>query len=123
MLRKKKICKGCSTLQFLFGRGLCKKCYCIQHQKPIKKISEKQGEIIAEYKEVRKEFLTKNPYCKAKLQGCLKKANQVHHLKGKNSKEDWLNTEYFLPVCGICHEQIETMGKEVYELGFKIRRI
>lgn len=80
--RKKKICLNCNKEKFIFGKGLCDRCYKIQ-LKPIKKISEKQKSIVSEYKIVRAEFLRLNPLCKARLEDCTVSATDVHTKAGK----------------------------------------
>lgn len=120
--RKKKICLNCNEEKFIFGKGLCDKCYRIQ-LKPIKKISEKQKSIVSEYKIVRAEFLKSNPLCRARLEECTVIATDVHHLIGKSNREKYIDSRYFMPLCRSCHEKIERGGSWVYEMGFKLRRI
>lgn len=86
--RKKKICKSCETEKYLFGKGLCKPCYLRLNNKPINKISQKHKELLSEYTVIRKEFLESCNYiCKPNLENCTRKATEVHHMKGKVSKE------------------------------------
>lgn len=35
--RKKKVCKGCETLQYLFSKGKCRQCAAIDYKKPTSK--------------------------------------------------------------------------------------
>lgn len=121
--RKLKHCPGKDHMAYLFSGGLCKACWQAKKAKPIKKVSDKHKEILDLYKIVNGKFKEANPLCQAKLKGCTIHTESTHHKKGKNSKEDWLNVKYFMATCNHCHRIIEDMGEEVYELGFKIRRI
>ncbi|OPC53429.1 hypothetical protein [Elizabethkingia bruuniana] len=121
--RKKKICKSCETEKYLFGKGLCKPCYLRINNKPINKISQKHKELLSEYTVIRKEFLESCNYiCKPNLENCTRKATEVHHMKGKVSKELYLNPKYFLPTCSSCHKYIEEHPEFAYENGFSIKR-
>jgi len=70
-------------------------------RKVIAEVSEKMKGKLKTYKELRKEYLAKNPFCKARLQDCTGHAKHVHHLSGRGSK---LNAEEtFMAVCFNCH--------------------
>lgn len=118
-----KICEVENCSYRVFSKGLCKSHWNMKFGKPIRKISAKHQKTLDKYKIIRDDFMMRNPMCKANLKGCLKKSTQCHHIAGKNSIEDWLNTENFMALCESCHRQIEDGGEWVYELGFKIKRI
>ena len=118
----KKKCLDCGKYD-RFSKGLCLGCWKINHAKPIKKISEKHKKTISEYSIIRKSFLEKNPNCKARLKGCGIKATEIHHEKGKSSKEQYLNEADFLPVCRSCHTYIEENPEFAKEKGFSKNRL
>lgn len=130
--RKKKTCKGCKKEKYIFGYGLCKSCYNFKKsveysrnkpgRKPIKKISHKHRQTLKEYQPKRNKFLKNNPICQAHLNGCTLKATEVHHKKGKASKQLYLDASKWMSVCRNCHSIIENMGAKSYELGFKLYR-
>lgn len=70
------------------------------------------------YSQKRKEHLRKHPYCQIRLEGCTRKAYQVHHSakRGKNLN----NEETFLSACQECHDYVEfkMSAKERRERGF-----
>lgn len=68
----------------------------------IPKISAKVIVETKTYKQLRKEYLAKHPFCRAKLQGCTTKATQVHHISGRGSKLN--REETFMAVCFSCHK-------------------
>lgn len=73
------------------------------------------------YAKARKLYLSEHPYCEARLASCTGAATEVHHKKGRTG--DLLtDPTYFMAVCHTCHMEIEEMGAEVYERGFKIKR-
>ena len=122
--RKLKQCKGeCAEMKYLFSKGMCKSCWAKLHKKPINPISKSQQNILNEYKPIRKKFLEENPICQANVKCNGAEANQVHHQKKKNSKKDWLDTEYFLAVCHECHCWIETHPQEAKELGLSVSHL
>lgn len=122
--RKKKLCQGeCGEMQYLFSKGLCKSCWARLHKKPMNPMSEKHKKTIEEYKPIRKKFLEENPICMANVKCNGAEANQVHHQKKKNSKKDWLDTEYFLAVCHDCHCWIEVNPHEAKRLGLSINHL
>lgn len=120
--RKKKTCKQCNTEQILFGKGLCHSCYRTTQRKP-KPISDKQADLLKEYKVVRDAFMSEHPYCQAKVKGCQTLATDVHHIGYKVSREDYLNTGNFLAVCRSCHDWIHANDKEAKELGLLKSRL
>ncbi len=67
--QKKKICKNCKTLQFLWSKGRCKQCAYIEDASPIKKVSDKKKASFPKSNELSPYFsyhvsqIEKNPYC------------------------------------------------------------
>lgn len=129
--RKKRKCKGCGRDHYLFGKGLCEFCYKKQpykakpKNKPIKKISERQKSILNEYGKVRANYLKEHPCCEVGLPGCSgcePQLMQIHHKKGKASKDLWLDTTFYLAVCYSCHIFIEQNPEIAYENGWSISR-
>lgn len=74
-----------------------------------------------EYKPIRKDFLEARPFCEIKLLGCTKHSTCIHHMKGKHSKELYLDTTYWKASCIKCNGRIEEIGAQAYELGLKIK--
>lgn len=72
--------------------------------KRIAKFSEKMKGKLKAYRELNKEYLASHPYCLANLPGCTKKATQVHHLGGRGSKLNAVDT--FMALCDPCHKTI-----------------
>lgn len=106
-----------------FSKGLCLGCWKINHAKPIRKISEKHQKTISEYGLIRKEFLKENPSCQIKLNGCTRIATEIHHSKGKSSKEQYLKKEDFVATCRSCHNYVEAHPKFAKENGFSKNRL
>ena len=130
--RKKKTCKTCQTEQYIFSHGRCQKCAAIEREKEkglkkripvrrLKKYSEKYKEILKEYTPKRKAFLEPRPYCEARTKVCTGRSEVIHHMKGKWSKDLYLDERYWMACCSACNLFIETMGEEAYEKGLKIR--
>lgn len=88
----------------------------------MRRLSKKRAKQYRDYSKVRKEFLLENPYCQARIPGCLIEATDVHHKKGKI--EGLLtDTNYFMAVCRSCHNYIEGHPKEAKEKGFSLSRL
>src|SRR6185312_2914627 len=85
----------------------------------IPKISKKQLSRLKGYGELRKEYMNSHKVCEAQIQGCTGRSESIHHLKGRDGDNLF---KHFMAICNHCHEKIERMGSEVYELGFKIKR-
>lgn len=86
----------------------------------IKSMSFKQYDRLKKYRVLRDDYMKEHPLCEAKLGGCLGKSDSNHHKKGRIGDDLF---KHFMATCSVCHEAIERMGKEVYDLGFKIKRI
>lgn len=130
--RKLKPCKGCKTDKYIYGHGLCRNCYNRSKakeyakkrpaRKPIRKMSDKYKAILKDYRPIRRKFLDENPYCNVRLKNCTYKAEVIHHTKGKAYRELYLDVTYWMASCSNCNLEIETLGKEAYDRGFKVRR-
>lgn len=129
---KLKKCAGCgedkSIWKNYLGEKFCKDCWYkkepINHPKqkqPLKGKSDKRNVLDQLYSKLRKEFLTKNPYCQAKLQGCSAIATDVHHMKGRGVY--YLDQSTWIGLCRACHQYIELHPKEAKELGFSDERL
>ena len=53
---------------------------------PIKKVSDNRKELNKEYYKDAKLFIKENPLCQLQMNGCTKKAQHVHHVKGRIGK-------------------------------------
>ena len=82
------------------------------------------------YKKVRLQYLLKpeNKYCRARIPGvCMGRSVQsialdIHHMKGRTG-ELLTNTEFFLPVCRMCHMFITDNPEIARDLGLDKSRI
>jgi hypothetical protein len=96
----------------------------LKQPKPIAKESKERKEINRkEYAPKAAEFVKNNPKCQANIKDVCSGASQcVHHKKGKNSKEDLLDNNYWLAVCFNCHRVIEDNPAFARQEGFSISR-
>ncbi len=119
---KLKICSECGKEGPLWKSSpkLCQGC-ARKYQKPINKISDTHKETLKQYKPIREGYLKQHPNCQLKLQGCLGVSSEIEHRSGKATKELYLDSSKFFAVCRVCHSQVEALGKEAYEKGFKIK--
>lgn len=90
----------------------------VRKRKAIRQVSDKRKKQNAEYSVLRKAFLEEHPVC----QVChSKSSDQIHHCAGREG--EWLtNTEFFLAVCGGCHDFIENNRAEAKIRGWLITR-
>lgn len=88
----------------------------------MRKLSKKRERQYRDYSKVRKEFLLENPYCAARIPGCMIEATEVHHKKGK-IEGLLVDTDNFLAVCRSCHNYIEGHPNEAKEMGFSKSRL
>lgn len=91
--RKKKTCKDCDQERYIFGRGLCLNCY-RKTQKPISKVSKSYRETLKQYKPKRQKFLDERQFCEVRLEGCTGKSEVIHHRKGKEYRELYLDEKF-----------------------------
>jgi hypothetical protein len=123
---KKKLCSVCGNLEYLFRSNppTCSKCV---KKKPINKISDKHKETLKEYKVVKAELIAeklkqgivsceiKSPVCKNTVEG-------LHHIKGKSSKELYLDKNNLLMSCNACNNYLEVQNNFAFNNGFKLHR-
>lgn len=105
-----KYCKQNNCSYPVFGGG-----YCLKHQ------SMRHGGRW-NYILKAKEFKKSNALCKANLEGCTKKTQDVHHKKGRSGSL-LMDENYWLPVCRNCHRIIEQNPKMAKELGLSESRL
>lgn len=75
-----------------------------------------------DYSKVRKDFLLENPYCQARIPGCMIEATEVHHSKGRIG--DLLtDTAHFVAICRSCHHYVEGHPTEAKEMGLSKSRL
>ncbi len=84
----------------------------------LRPVSKKQSAKLSVYSRLRKEFLSENDVCQARLTGCTYRATDIHHTAGRgpslNRVETWMG------VCRNCHDIIHRMPKDLaYARGFK----
>lgn len=133
MQAKLKKCDGCHEDKPIWkkhGRErFCQSCWSkhpdkslkpLKTKAPIKSKSSKQEKLENLYGILRKAFLTHNPFCKAKLKGCQLNATDVHHMAGRGKY--LLDDALFLPVCRMCHGQIEENPIMAKHMGFSVSR-
>lgn len=123
MIVKKKLCKGCGTIQYTWARGCCKKCASKANKpKVIPKQSEKRKVENVEYLKLRLEFLNKHQRCQACLFGCSHYATDVHHSSGRLGGL-FLDTSTWISICRSCHQFVELHPIEAKELGLSKSRL
>lgn len=124
---KLKTCAGCDQPKHIWKshgkEKYCKECwYDIDKPKKPSPISKKMKESLDTYSKRRIAFLVINHVCQANLQGCTKKATEVHHKAGRIG-ELLLLISKWLAVCRNCHSYIETHPDEAKELGLSESRL
>ena len=122
---KKKICSGCNTEQYIWkrhqGEPYCKKCWSCQLQKPtiIPLVSSKRKKKDAEYSKLRERYLTDNPLCMVKVNGCMHNATDVHHTyAGANRDAFYLVQSTWKAVCRNCHNYIHEHPEDARTMGW-----
>ena len=74
------------------------------------------------YTKNRKDHLEENPYCQAEVMCHGLLAVEIHHKKGRIG-ELLNNREFFLSVCRMCHNWIESNPNEAKEKGLSLSRL
>lgn len=121
--RKQKLCIGCNTTQYIFGKKLCNFCYAKQgNKKPIKKVSDKRKKEDVIYFKLAKQHKIDNPICQAKLNHCTHYTTETHHKKGRTGK-NYLDVSTFLSLCHNCHQFINENPDYSLEMGFTESRL
>ena len=119
---KLKECDGCQKMTVIWknheGYRYCKYCWSCHKsnlnkpQKPtvsIPQVSSKRKKKDQEYLKLRERYLTENPLCMIKVNGCANGATDVHHTyAGSNREAFYLVQSTWLPVCRNCHDWIHT---------------
>jgi hypothetical protein len=94
----------------------------IKRKRRIKPLSEKRKTALAEYTAKRIVFLAENPYCGIGVDGCEKRASEVHHLRGRVGA-DLLDESMWKGACRPCHQYVTEHPKEAIERGWALPRI
>ncbi len=131
---KLKVCDGCQKETVIWknhgGFKYCKYCWSCQKaidsdsvQKPtdykIPQVSSKRKKKDAEYSKLRERFLTENPLCMVKVNGCGHGATDVHHkFSGSDRDTYYLVQSTWLAVCRNCHNWVHLNPKESRALGY-----
>jgi hypothetical protein len=131
---KLKVCDGCQKETVIWknhgGFKYCKYCWSCQKaidsnsvQKPtdykIPQVSSKRKKKDLEYSKLRKRFLTDNPLCMVKVNGCGHGATDVHHkFSGSDRDTYYLVQSTWLAVCRNCHDWIHAHPKESRAFGY-----
>lgn len=96
--KKKKICKECQTEQYIWGKGLCKRCY--PHKKYVYK-KEPTGEL-AVFKEIYEERPDICEWCGVPITGF--SVMNYHHVKHKSTHPELrLDKNNITKICVQCH--------------------
>lgn len=88
---------------------------------PIKKVSDNRKELNKEYYKDAKLFIKENPLCQLQMNGCTKKAQHVHHVKGRIGKL-LMEKKYWKASCDHCNLQAEVRDQEAREAGHKLSK-
>ena len=79
-----------------------------------------KGKKDKEYRNVRLEYITKNPICEVK--GCKSTNVEIHHKMGRVG-DLYTNPEYFMSVCRSHHRWIEEHPEKAKEIGYSLNRL
>jgi hypothetical protein len=131
---KLKECDGCQKMTVIWknheGFKYCKYCWSCQNpknkdniQKPtdykIPLVSSKKKKKDAEYLKLRERFLTENPLCVVKVNGCGHGATDVHHkFSGSDRDTYYLVQSTWLAVCRNCHDWIHAHPAEARTMNW-----
>lgn len=90
----------------------------------INKVSAKRKAENLVYSKRRKHYLEEHPNCELKLDGCTKKATQIHHSKGRLGS-NFTNKKTFKATCFSCHKQLhdKMSAKEAQARGYSVSRL
>lgn len=121
---KKDVCKDETCWNFdHYARACGHFGYEPPKENKINAISETRKEWEKEYRKNKKTFLASHPNCEAMLKGCGKKSVDVHHKKGRQTRDHYVNPQYFLAVCRNCHDIIERNPEFAKAFGFSESRL
>jgi hypothetical protein len=131
---KTKICDSCGLYKPIWkssgtgGLKLCKNCWSCHksrdtEQKPtnstIPRVSAKRAKKDAEYSKLRERYLTDNPLCMVKVNGCGHGATDVHHThSGANRDAFYLIQSTWKAVCRNCHDWVHNHPEEARTMGW-----
>jgi hypothetical protein len=129
MTPKKKICKSCQTEQFIWARGMCKRCDALNKPlqqkkmyKPIPKISDKQAKRMRAYNAIATQFKRYHPICQARVKCSGALTTEVHHMRGRLG-DLLFDSAHFLAVCSECHRFITDNSEQAFALGLSESRL
>ena len=72
-------------------------------------MSDQRIEDIQVRRLLRLEYLSKNPRCQARLQGCWGAAHEVHEVINRSQRStSWLEPDKFVGLCSSCHGWVTT---------------
>jgi hypothetical protein len=132
-MKKLKVCDGCGKERPIWkssgtgGLKLCQQCWSCHSskdnmQKPtnsIPRVSAKRAKKDAEYSKLRQRYLTENPLCMIKVNGCTNGATDVHHTyAGTNREAFYLVQSTWKAVCRNCHDFVHLNPKIAREMGW-----
>jgi hypothetical protein len=131
---KLKTCDGCQKETVIWknheGFKYCKYCWSCQKainsdsaQKPtdykIPQVSSKRKKKDAEYSKLRERFLTENPLCMVKVNGCGHGATDVHHTRSGSDRDAfYLVQSTWKAVCRNCHQYVHEHPEESRIMGW-----
>ena len=131
---KLKTCDGCQKETVIWknheGFKYCKYCWSCQKainsdspQKPtdykIPLVSSKRKKKDAEYSKLREKYLTENPLCMVKVNGCSHGATDVHHTyAGANRDAFYLVQSTWKAVCRNCPNYIHEHPEDARTMGW-----
>ena len=134
MIQKLKLCDGCNKMRPIWkssgtgGLKLCQQCWSCHKsgediQKPtsfkIPRVSAKKAKKDQEYLKLRERYLTQNPLCMIKVNGCTHNATDIHHTyAGSNRDAFYLVQSTFLATCRSCHLWIHSNPKEARTMNW-----
>jgi hypothetical protein len=81
----------------------------------VQKITPKRAAENVQYLKLRREYLTLYPVCE--VPECNLKASEIHHQKGREN-ERLLDTNFFMAVCHVHHQEFTENSKEAIEKGY-----
>ena len=89
---------------------------------PMPAKTEKQAAAERQYSIIAKAYKAANPECQAKLMGCTRWTEDVHHISGRLGSK-LTDEKNFLAVCRHCHQTIENNPVFSKALGLSINRL
>lgn len=124
--RKLKTCVSCLNKSYIFGHGMCQRCY-RSKQKPlpkpkkqIAKFSKTSLDKLKRYRKLRDKFLEENPICQ--YPECNSREVTLHHSRGRlgNLLTD---KRFFKSLCWPHHQHIEQNPDLAKSLGLSFSRL